>query len=791
LHRPDVIRQRLQGSKLPPAGPGTNMLDALGVAISMFSGSAAELKRIVLITDGMPNPGQADRIKTAHVQAAKQSGIQIFAIGLSMQVEQAFLDAVTQPTGGRTLIAPRHQLLLQKAKQLIGDQDNISILADQPLASGTDEYAFNIPPGIDRARVTAILDHPRDFTPGDLTISLSGPPTAGERPYTIQTDDGLRLAAWTAFFSTPGTYTLGVRTTKPGGHKGLRLFIETLSNLRLQLTLNPPEPRHVFDSELRVLVQTSTSSGSIDPASLTLTGVVQTADGGSRVIAFTGSEGTFRVPDVKGRQTVIIRARTAMNTSAEARLTYEAIALDAGMLVSVPDKLAFAKALGPTDPAIQADLKLVTEFPEGVAPRTTKVGFILTTPVGEAELATKDGATIKTNGPALLSIPPGGVELTLRIKFDPNRPLPKKGGWHSSELRVFSNDTAELTIPFRYQVRIPAFAVRDKLDAFTLWWDPAQPRTVSLGSVHTDLEIPSTFTVTLADSIIDPHHATKIADVTLHADGRTMEAEPAAAGKLRFGPIDLQPGRDVDLQLVVTPHPETGWQYLAAAKKPFEVELASSYGMSEKVTPVFYTLGPPLLGRVSRYGRPWVAGALVVVIGIPFLLLTRRALGEVRRFWRFRPGSLLTLGFGDVRIGGDLADGAALVLPNSGSPIDDTRIGEVRRDGRKQRIQSDEGYLVVMRPALAAGDEVIISDDPEEQKELWGLQYVAYDTANDLGEIEVQRSPARWTIGRLMRSVLFTALLLFVLLWTLRLGIAASAAYGLPLVETFYLQMLR
>lgn len=791
LHRPDVIRQRLQGSKLPPVGSGTNMYEALEVALSMFSGSTAELKRIVLITDGMPNEGQPAQIQNALVPAAKRAGIQIFAIGLSTQIDQTFLDSVTQPTGGKTLIAERHQLLLQKAKQLIGDQDSISILADQPLATNTAEYAFTIPPGVDRARITAILDHPRSFAPGDVAISLSGPPIAGDRPYTVQTNEGLRLAAWTAFFSTPGNYVLKVETAKPGGHKGLRLFIETMSNLRLQLTLNPPDPRQLFDSELRVLVQASSSSGTIDPASLTLTGIVQTADGGSRVVAFNGSEGTFRVPDVKGRQTVIVRARTPMNTSAEARLSYEALAQEDGALVSVPARLDFAKALGPIDTFIEADLKLVAEFAEGVRPRTLRVGFIATTPVGQAEVLTADGASVKTNGPALLSVPPEGVALKLRIKLDPSRPLPKKGSWLTSELRVFSNDAAELTIPFRYQLRIPAFEVRGQLDSFALWWDPAQRRTVLLGALHSDLETPSTFTVTVADSIIDPHHATKIADITLRAAGKSVEAQPAAAGKLRYGPIELQPGRDVELQLVVTPNAATGWQNLPAAKKPLEVELESSYGTTANLTPTFFTLGPPWLGRVSLYGRPFMAAALTLLTGIPFLVLTLRRFGIVRRFWRFRPGKFLTLGFGDIRIGGDASDAAALVLPNSGSPIDDTAIAQVRRDGRKQRVESEEGYLMVTRPSLAAGDELIVSDNPADQTELWLLQYVAYDAAGEYGEIEVQRNPARWSLGRIVRSVAVTSLLLWMIVGALRLPAVARLAYGLRFIESLYLHLLQ
>ncbi|HEX8153550.1 MAG TPA: vWA domain-containing protein, partial [Thermoanaerobaculia bacterium] len=464
LHPPDVIRQRLDGQRLPPAGSGTNIKHALEIALSMLSGSTASIKRIVLITDGMPwPPSQQQEIIREVVPNAERAGVQIFALGLSEHIDQAFLDAVTRPTGGKTLIALQHQKLLQSAKQLMGDHDNVFTLADKALPAGTNEYKFTITAGVDRARITAILDHPRDFAPGDLTFTLDGPASAGERTYTIRPDGGDdRVAAWTAFFSTPGTYTLRIETAN--GHKGLRLFIEALSNLRVQATLSPPEPRHAFGSEVSVQVQAATASGTVARDALKITGTVQTPGGGTEIIAFNGLEGRFKVRDVAGRHTVVVKAQTDL-ARAETRVEYEAIAPEHGHLSVTPEKLEFVRPLGPSDPKIETTFKLVPEFPEGTKPRSLKVGFMLTAPSGQMELVTGGGAAIKANGPAHFTLPPAGADIIVRIKLDPHRPLPREAGRQTGEIRIFSAETAELILPLEYQVRIPAFEVEDGLES--------------------------------------------------------------------------------------------------------------------------------------------------------------------------------------------------------------------------------------------------------------------------------------------------------------------------------------
>jgi hypothetical protein len=788
LHPPDVIRQRLHAGRLPPADGGTNMYDAMAKAIAMLAGSPAPTKRIVLITDGMPTDDPQGIISKL-VPNAAASGIQIFALGMSKQVDKNFLDAVTKPTNGMTLIAEQHTQLLQRAKELMGDRDNVFVLAETPLASTRNEYEFTIAPGVDRARVTAILDFPSDFTPGALTWTLEGPPSAGERPYVVRTKEGDRVAAWTAFFSTPGTYKLKVTTTNPGGHKGMRLFVEALSNLRLGLTLNPPSPRYEFGSEVKVLVQAQTASGSLDPATLTLSGTVLMPGGGTEVITFSGAEGTFHVRDVAGRHTVIVKGVSAL-ARAEARTEYQATPMGAVQLTSTPGKLDFIRPLGPLDPQIEATFKLAPQFPASARTHAVRVGFMLGTPTGEAELVAKGGGTIRVNGPALFSVPPGGTELTLRIKLDPNRPLPKTAGKQTALLRVYSNEALGMNIPCEYRVNIPLFEVRQPLKTFALWWDPLQPRVVRLGNLHTDLATSSTYTITVPDTLLDPNRGTKIADVVLHVDGKTPESEPADAGKVRYGPLDLEPGKDVVLELLVTPSTTTGWQNLPASRKAFDVELASSLGMQTRIAPAFQTLGPPFW-KVDRHGRPLVSFVLLTSFAALLVLLTVSRLREVRRFWPYRPGSVLTLGNGDFLIGDVTAAGAAaLVLPNSGSPVDDMKVGRVFLHGREQHVESPSGHLVFVKPKLSPGDTVIVSDDPAQGTQLWELEYGNY-VPNEGGEMEVRTSPAAWTLGRVVRNACIGAVCWWGLSVFLGAGIAAALAYHFGFIESFYLWVLR
>lgn len=805
LHPPDVIRQRLQSDGLPASQGGTNMHAGLERAISMFSGSAASIKKIVLITDGEPDAGQSQSIVGSLVPHAQQAGIQIFALGLS-RADTAFLDQLTLPTHGRTLLSPRHQELLQRAKELIAERDNVYTLVQEVLQTPRTEYEFELPPGADRARLTTILDRPQEFGRSEIEFTLEGP-DAGDpgRPYVVDTAAGDRVAAWTTFFRTPGKYTLRVATSKLGvsGHLGLKLMVEALSTLRIALRLNPPDEQYGFGDEVEVQVEATSGSGTVDPATLRLSATVSTPAGGGPSITFIGLQGRFRVPDVAGRHTLVVKAETSQRLGrAQAAKDYTAVPPDAAQLKSSRPTLAFVHPLGPDRPQVEEGFKVFAEFPEGVRRRPVKVSATWISPVGEAELIGPGEASLR-RAPALYTVPPEGLELRLRVKMDPTKPLKGKSGKHPGEIRLFSQEAGELVIPFQLEERRPKFELKGAPKALTLWWDPWQPRQVSLGRVVSDLSTPSTFTVTVPEALLAPGQGAKIADLALRIGGEAREPEPVDAGKLRYGPIDLPPGEEIPLDLLLTPTDDTQWERLAASRQPVEVQLRSDLGMEAVIQPAFWTVGGlrsgmPLLGPWSRHGRHLAVyllcgGGLLLVL----YLFVRRGL-LVRRFWRFRSGSLRSLGMGAIQIGeAGTAGAAALLLPNSGSELDDRSLARVWREGNSQHLDDlSEGRLLLKDRQLTAprrlapGDVLGIEDPRDPEGRLWELDYNGFDPQTGEGELEVSISPAPFTAGRLARKLVVGLLLLALLKLFLGWGWVTELAYRLPLIEAAYVRLL-
>lgn len=795
LHEPDLIRQRLQAARLPDADGGTNMEDGLAQAIAMLSSSTAPTRRIVLITDGMPNSPQEKTIPANLVPHAKLAGIEIFAIGLSDHINESFLDGLTRSTGGRTLMCKRPDQLLSSAKKLVGDLDNVYNIANRPLSSSEMTYRFDIPAGVDRARITAILDQPHAFATSEIEFRLAGPDEGEPHQYVVRAGGADRVAAWTAFFSAAGTYTLQIAVHKPGvaGHLGLQLFVEALSNLRANLSVNPPSKRYVFGDEVSIDAQPGSSTGTIAPADVQVTGTVQTPSGGTIGIAFNGTKGKFRVPDVPGRHKVVVKVSTKL-AQTQASFDYEAISLPVE-LHTQPDRLTFsASPLGPAHAEVEDSFTLQAIFSSEVThPKPVRVSFTFTPPVGTSEIVL-DGSTVVRPGTTEYLVPPQGMQVTLRIRMDPKRPLPPTGGKFSGAILIFSKDAGELQVPFELTVQIPKFELRRRLDAFSLWWDPQRDRSVSLGRVHTDLTEDSTFRVTLPEALYSPKGA-KLVTLAIRSGKRTPEPQRIEAGKLQYGPIDLPAGDDVPLELVVTPVLRN-WQDVEASSQRVPIQLVSSLGMKEEAKPVYASLGGPafelpFFGTLSRHGRH-IATLLVLLLAslIAVMLLVQRA-KLVKRFWSFRPGSMLRLGFGPIQIAGpDVEGGAALILPNSGSPIDDFTIGDVIRDGSGQRIEKGSGFIAAPARRLRTGDQISVihapdPDEPEDTEPLWELEYLDFDPREG-GEVEVRQSAGAWTIGRLLRSSILALITLFVIRYLLATGWLSDAVYHLWFIESIY-----
>jgi len=349
-----------------------------------------------------------------------------------------------------------------------------------------------------------------------------------------------------------------------------------------------------------------------------------------------------------------------------------------------------------------------------------------------------------------------------------------------------------LPVPLDYELRIPQFEIRNAAESVALWWDPAKPRTISLGKVHSDLEIASTFMVTMPDAILYPGRGTRVAEVALRSNGKTPASEAANAGLVRYGPIDMRAGEDVPLELVITPRAETGWQSFPATEKIIDVEVASALGMKTKVATRFQTIGPPLLGRIDRHARKLVSAAVIVVAALILLLLAVVRISDILRFRTVRAGTLLPLGFGSLLIGNPASNGSvAMALPNSGSQLDDNVVAHISLDGRRQRVESVNESFVVPRPYLGAGDLLLINDPSDEDADpSWELEYVATIPGVG-GEIEVRKTPAAWTLLRVIRRLVIGALLIWIVYLFLASDFAAALAYRIPFIESLYLRLLR
>jgi hypothetical protein len=129
--------------------------------------------------------------------------------------------------------------------------------------------------------------------------------------------------------------------------------------------------------------------------------------------------------------------------------------------------------------------------------------------------------------------------------------------------------------------------------------------------------------------------------------------------------------------------------------------------------------------------------------------------------------------------------------------LDDSTLGRVSLDGRRQRVEDSSGRLVLKEkrlssPAsLAPGDVLGVEDpkDPDGNDKLWELEYIDFEPGEG-GEIEVMTSPAPWTLARLLGRLAASLLILVVLKLLLGWGQVAALAYRLPLVETFYVRIL-
>jgi hypothetical protein len=796
LSPPAEIREQLRPAALPDPDGSTNLEAALKSAIETLAGSSASVRRIVIITDGQPDPGQPAIIVGSLVPQAEAAGIQILSLGLSADVDRAFLQGMAG-TRGKSLVATDAIDLLRKAKQLMGKLDNVYPLAEGRGGGALAEVRFTLPPGVDRARVTVALDDPRAYGQNQVRFDVAPTPADSPRPYVGSVSGDQRVAAWTGFLSTSGDYTLSV-PKDGGGAPAYHYFVEALSILRAELTLAPDKNPYRFGDDVRVDVKVSSIKGTIDPKDLQIGGEVHLPSGGSVPVTFQTGTGTgaFRVAEVPGQHEVVVSAYSSgLLGRVEVRKSIRVLPPDAPVLLTDPKEIGFPNAISPERPDTAAEFKAFPQFSSGTTPRPVRFSVQISAPGCLADLLA-GGAPLRTDGRTEYQLPPEGQRYQLRLRMDVGRALPKKGATDiSGNILLSSREAGDVRISFHYVLRIPGFGLRGSPNFLSLWWDPARKRTISLGTVWTDLAKATRFKIVIPDSLATDK-GVKIADIGLLVDGHefTGDASHSAAGLQEYGPLDLPAGGGTKLELLISPSQETHWQQLESTIRDIPIELRSDLGMESSIRPRFFSVGSWKWSEDRAIPRFGVYIALVAWLALGLLTVLRLAyhrLQIVRRFWAFQPGKVVVLEAGFFRIGGPPP--GALILPASGSLEAGNVLARIYSDGNRQFLEDlSRGRLQVRGGPLASAHPLRIGDlvavlDPElpENPPLWELEYLGFDQTEG-GELEVVTSAAPMSLKRLLRKLSAGLGLVALGAVTLRAGTVASVAYHLPFLETVY-----
>lgn len=786
-------------SQLEESG-NTDMEGGMTQALKLLESSTATQKIIVVLTDGAPDPrgdgndhGQIDILRNDLAPLAANWGVKIFALGFSDAVNRTFLEEITGPTGGRMVTVNNAQEMLKVAKQLVSGFNNVHRLKDESLPGGSKELPFDLPAGVERLRVTVVLEQPRRFRPGQIDFSLQGCPAPdSEELYTTTIDGTETVVAWTGFLSNSGQNqrcTLQIQANKPGaqGHGGAQVLIEGRTDLNSELACRPDQERLTYGTEMVCEITVTNNAGPIDPNLLQHSGRLQTqGSGGPGSVAVTvaGSEVRFKVPEVSGRQTVRIESSIDPGIPAVVgEYSYQAIPPQPAQLRSNPDRIDLG-LIGPDRPETVSAIEVWTEFPAG-DPRALQFTPQLLSTLKDVMTLAIDGRPIKAGGTQSLPLPRGKrltLELRVSLKNRTHGQLVNiEDGRYTGTLIIKSADAeAPLEIPFQIEIRKPKLLLATPQN-FSLYWNPNRPQNLKLADVSTDGVVDGRFTVEPAEQQVVDQQGVTLGKLAL------LPAEKSSQGQY---PLTRAP---YPLRAIYTP--AAGAVPIVHGPHEVTFRIKSPFGAEEPLVLRLWTLpvwweGWSWLGPVSLHLQPlllWVlvGGSLVWVVRAA----GRRGLALVR--WRhFRPGQPLDANDGDLGAG---QEHTGLALANDPDHrLADTVLGRLRFQRSRLTLTASypEGGLAVNDRPIAGqaeirpGDVLTLHADGADDP-LWELEYLGPDERG--GAFQVIRNPLGLSVGQTLKGLLVGLLVILVLRQALLSDWLAEFASRLWPVEALYL----
>ena len=691
LSSPQVIKSRLQSDRLPIEEGGTNIQGGLEAAFNLLKSSTGEQKKIILLTDGIPESisgvkdvAQIKSIQTTVVPNIRAAGIKILALGLSRGVDEFFLQEITE---GNAIISESHAQLLESAKRLMGSKENIFTLKDDDVPNGQGEYSFEIPEGVDRARLTVIFNVPDRYFPNEIELKISGP-TGSENDiaYRIKKGKIESVVAWTAYFSSPqkGQYKLQMNVIKSGfgqfDHGGVRALLEVRTDMTLKILVSPAQfdPEcYEFGEDVKVTVLASNTKGAIPVDSLTIEGKTLDEEGKPVSITFSGgSDGTFKVPESKGRHRIHIEVRTSplFPPTIDETNTYKACAPEPADLRGSLPRLQFSD-LTPNNTRVEEQITIFADFPTGRFKKIKVAAQLETDPPGLSELATltiENSGTLKLDGKKETTILQNGLNAKLSFSYELgstiDTPFTLKPGIYRGVLKFLSyRASSPLEIPFEIKVQIPKLTLADDIKQYWLWWDPEHARKVVLGKVGIDINDSADFRVVIpTEKIISMNPSREIATWVI-LENQATKRDGNKSGEVFYGDYQIPQNEKFPLYAEIRPDAGRNGEKMVKGTHKLTFDLKTKFKSEtdhfEKEVRTFSPAwNPPFVGKIisflskvlgplSLHGKHLLSW--LIVGGLGYIYLIQKPFKRGKMLWKFRDwrvGTIKDFVFGSIQI---------------------------------------------------------------------------------------------------------------------------------------------
>lgn len=132
----ELIRKMVEQIKLGPLGDGTNIGDALALAVGRLIQSQAKSKVIVLLTDGVSNVGTLTPLQAAEMAA--QNHIKIYTIGIGGDKEARI------PVGPNMFGVQRYQMIPGGSVDVKGLQEIANMTRGKAYMAGNNKALENV-----------------------------------------------------------------------------------------------------------------------------------------------------------------------------------------------------------------------------------------------------------------------------------------------------------------------------------------------------------------------------------------------------------------------------------------------------------------------------------------------------------------------------------------------------------------------------------------------------------------------------------------------------------------------